>query len=64
MPNYYLGLRKIVAKLLFGFCESSAKLVFGLKKIVSKLLFGLHELSAKLVFGFKENSCQIIIWAL
>ena len=57
-------LRKIVAKLLFGFCESSAKLVFGLKKIVSKLLFGFYEVSVKLVFGFKENSCQIIIWAL
>ena len=59
-----MGLRKIVAKLLFGLCENSVKLVIGLKKIVSKLLFGLYEVSAKLVFGFKENSYQIIIWAL
>ena len=53
MPNYYLGLRKIVVKLLFRLCENSAKLVFGLLEIIAKLLF-----------GFYENSCQIIIWVL
>ena len=55
----------MVVKLLFGFYEISAKLVFGLKENSRQIIiWALWKIVAKLLFGLKKNSYQIIIWAL